>query len=365
MANGEMLSAGMFGGSSSGGGGGGTGTANQLTITQANSFAAGNGIYNNAGTWALAKANALATSIGVGVVSSATGSAFTVVLGGQITLSGLTANSQYYLSDVTAGLLTVTAPTSTTSFVVNVLTTGTTTTANVEVSAPASLALIPVASGGTGASSLTGLLLGSGTSAISAIASGTNTNVLTMVAGAPAWAAASGGISGLTNTQVVYATGATTISGNANFISDISGNVTVNSLGIGTAPSGTIHQITAGALTIDANSSPVTIRTSSGALALSASNGLVNLPQGNTIQITGGGTFGRAGTFTLVSGIATVAQANVTSGSVIIATLKTKSGTITGSLYYPTITAGTGFTVAEVGGVTDNSTYNYIIFETA
>jgi len=49
--------------------------------------------------------------------------------------------------------------------------------------------VLPVASGGTGAGSLTGLVKGAGTGALTAIANGTNGYVLTMSGGAPAWVA--------------------------------------------------------------------------------------------------------------------------------------------------------------------------------
>lgn len=83
---------------------------------------------------------------------------------------------------------------------------------------------------------------------------------------------------------------------------------------------------------------------------------------GNTLAIKSGSN-AKAGTFTLAAGVATVANSGVTANSVVIPFLKTPGGTITGSLYYPTVTAGTGFTVAEVGGTSDTSTYNYVILE--
>jgi hypothetical protein len=75
------------------------------------------------------------------------------------------------------------------------------------------------------------------------------------------------------------------------------------------------------------------------------------------------GTNAKAGTFTLSSGVATISNTSVDAHSAIIATIKTVSGTITGALYYPTITPGTGFTVAETGGTSDNSVYNFVILE--
>jgi hypothetical protein len=56
----------------------------------------------------------------------------------------------------------------------------------------------------------------------------------------------------------------------------------------------------------------------------------------------------------------TVADTYVTANSVIVITLKTVGGTVSPTpLYIPTITPGTGFTVA--GLASDTSTYNYRI----
>jgi hypothetical protein len=95
---------------------------------------------------------------------------------------------------------------------------------------------------------------------------------------------------------------------------------------------------------------------------ISTSGGYLTLVVGKTLGVKSGAN-GKASTFTLASGIATVSNTSITANSVVHAFIKTVSGTITGSLYYPTVTVGTGFTVAEVGGVTDNSTYNYWIEE--
>lgn len=75
------------------------------TITQANSFAAEDVVYNNAGTWQLAQANAAAGAAKyTGVVESSDGASFVVVYSGRIELA-LTQGTTYYLSDVTPGLL--------------------------------------------------------------------------------------------------------------------------------------------------------------------------------------------------------------------------------------------------------------------
>lgn len=82
---------------------------------------------------------------------------------------------------------------------------------------------------------------------------------------------------------------------------------------------------------------------------------------GKTIKIVSG-TNAKAGTFTLVAGVATVANTSVTANSVILVTLKTLGGTRTGN---PDIvpTATTGFVAT--GGIADTSTYNFTILEVA
>lgn len=67
-----------------------------------------------------------------------------------------------------------------------------------------------------------------------------------------------------------------------------------------------------------------------------------------------------AGTVTLNGATpVTVANANVTTGSVIIFTLKTVGGTVGAYPAVQTITPGTGFTVA--GTALDTSVYNVVI----
>jgi len=128
-----------------------TGTRIAETITQAaHGFSAENVVYNNNGTWALAKADALGTSFPRGVIESVTTNTFVVVYSGPITVAGKTAGTAYYLSAATAGLLTSTAPSGSTTFVVPVLMTGTATQGYVNVGQPASNALINFATAGTG-----------------------------------------------------------------------------------------------------------------------------------------------------------------------------------------------------------------------
>lgn len=91
----------------------GTGNTNpyRLTITQSNSFAAGDVVRLSGSTYIKAQADSLANSHAIGVVESATSTNFILVRHGTITLSGLTAGLPYYLSATTAGATTTTEPT--------------------------------------------------------------------------------------------------------------------------------------------------------------------------------------------------------------------------------------------------------------
>jgi hypothetical protein len=122
---------------------GGDGTSNRATITQAaHGFASQQAVFNNNGTWALSVASSIETSRVDAVVESVTTNNFVAVFGGNITLSGLTPNSQYYLSDSTAGLISTSHPSSESSFVVAVLRSGSSSSAYVEIDTPLSLAKI-------------------------------------------------------------------------------------------------------------------------------------------------------------------------------------------------------------------------------
>jgi hypothetical protein len=91
---------------------GGSGVALSEDVTQSNTFSVGDVIYHNGTSWLDANANTEVTAEALGIVESATGSDFTVILSGKITLTGLTAGTTYFLSDVTDALLTATEPTS-------------------------------------------------------------------------------------------------------------------------------------------------------------------------------------------------------------------------------------------------------------
>lgn len=91
---------------------GGAGPSIKETITQAgHGFAAGNSLKFAGGVWAKAQANSAANAEFLGMVESVSGDDFTVVYGGRITgLSGLTANTLYFLDAATAGDITDTPP---------------------------------------------------------------------------------------------------------------------------------------------------------------------------------------------------------------------------------------------------------------
>lgn len=113
------------------------GFSNKKLITQvAHGFAAGDVLYNNNGTYAKAKADSISTAIAAGVVESAATDTFILVSSGPILLTGLTANSSYFLSSATAGSFTTTRPSADGHYIVPVLTTGTASRAVVTISNP-------------------------------------------------------------------------------------------------------------------------------------------------------------------------------------------------------------------------------------
>jgi fibronectin-binding autotransporter adhesin len=233
-------------------GGGGGGTSNVLAVTQtANGFTLGQCVFNLNGVWTLSDNTSLSTAHVDGVVTTTGTNTFSATLGGyQNTITGLAANTQYYLG--TSGALTSTAPSSATAFVTYVLKTGVAGDGVVEISSPASLALLTVSAGGTGAATLTGLLLGNGTSPFTGVASanngvlisggtgtpsflaaGSNAQVLTMVAGAPAWAASAAGFSNpmTTTGDIIYSSSGSTPArlgiGSTNQVLTVTGGVPV------------------------------------------------------------------------------------------------------------------------------------------
>lgn len=112
-------------------GGGGTDPTLYSIAQTSHGFSVGNVVrLSGSNTYAKALANSAANAEVAGIVQTVTdANNFVLRTGGKVTgLSGLTANTTYFLSDITAGLLTSTAPTSTTSVSKPVLIADTTTT---------------------------------------------------------------------------------------------------------------------------------------------------------------------------------------------------------------------------------------------
>jgi hypothetical protein len=98
------------------GGSGSSGEATELSVTQSShGFSVGNVLKKTGAAYALAQANTAANAEVVGIVSAvADANTFTLLTGGYIdTLTGLTANTTYFLSEATAGILTTTEPATT------------------------------------------------------------------------------------------------------------------------------------------------------------------------------------------------------------------------------------------------------------
>lgn len=96
-------------------GSGGSGESLVKTYTQAShGFVVNDCLIHNGAAWVKGLADDAATASAIGVVSAVpTANSFTITLGGVLTTAGLTAGD-YFLSDVTAGLLTQTEPTTAT-----------------------------------------------------------------------------------------------------------------------------------------------------------------------------------------------------------------------------------------------------------
>lgn len=140
------------------GGTGGSGVSLSRTVTQANSFAIGNVVFNNGSggvdNYILSDNSNVTTSHVDGVVTAASGTAFTICLAGEETvLTGLAANTTYYLG--TSGTLVTPSPTATGSTIVAVLRTG--LASNGVVSPPNEFLVGPLNLAG-GASIVTGQL---------------------------------------------------------------------------------------------------------------------------------------------------------------------------------------------------------------
>lgn len=381
---------GIGGGGSPTSGSGGSGIANQAVITQTQSFTLGECLYNDgtgstsAPHYSAADNSAVGTAHVDGTVTATGATSFTITFGGyENTISGLTAGKQYYLG--TAGALTSTAPVSTTAFLTTVLYTGVSGDGVVEIGAPQSLALISPASIAAGA-------LANGMTATTQSVADNTTKIATdafVLANA-------GGLSGGTNTQVVYFTGATTTGSNSGFTSDTSGNVS------GLTFTATTGRVTAAAgFSVSGSGSwnnaifwsgfSHFYSAADGFLSMenSSDNGFTALIFGPTsasfpgIFTNSGTTFAfrlannsadapitaaaatfsgaitetgalNAGTVTLSAGAGTITSASIATASTIILTRVTASGTAV----QPLVTANAG-TATVAGAATDNGTYNW------
>jgi len=196
--------------------------------------------------------------------------------------------------------------------------------------------------------------------------------------------------------QVAVFTAANTIAGYTNFTSDSSANVKVNSLGVGTAASGTAGRADFGTTFILTNG----VFGAGGSQAFDFGGGTTNFhtsinPSGNNSSDCGingfawrDGYFARsigvgvaapgvtgqisadfyavksganllAGTVTLANGAATITSNAITANTVIAFSLKSSSGTP--STYQPLATVSAN-SAAVTGAATDNSTYNWVGF---
>lgn len=133
-------------------------------------------------------------------------------------------------------------------------------------------------------------------------------------------------------------------------------------------PTRAVEIAASGVVTIDSTVSSTTTGTGAEIIAgglgvaenINAGGDIATQTIGKTLFVKSGSN-AKSGTFTLSSGLATVTNSSVTANSVIVACVKTSSGTL--GLFSPeiVINAGTGFSAT--GAVTDNSTYNFVIIE--
>jgi hypothetical protein len=321
------------------------------TITQAShGFVAGNVLYSSNGTFAKAKADAIGTTYALGVVESVVDSNnFVIVYAGPITLSGRTATSTYYLSDATAGATTTTAPTNVASFVKPIFYTGAATQAYVNIGESASLAKIslttdvsgtlPVANGGTGAVTLTGLLQGNGTSAVTAITDSSTTGQVLRVTGSSTYA---WGAVNLASTNAVTGTLAGTNGGTGNAFLAFSGPTT--SLKTWTGPDANATLLTTNAaVTVAQGGTGIASGTSGGILYFSGSTTLASSGALTVNQIVLGGGTGAAPTSLGSLGTTTTVLHGNASGAPTFGAI-TLTTDVTGTL--PIANGGTGATTA-------------------
>lgn len=335
-----------------------TATASRLsaTITQSShGFVAGDTLYNANGTFTKAKADAYGTSIVVGVVESVTDvNNFVIVYSGPITLSSLTASTVYYLSDGTAGSLTTTSPTTVTSFVVPIIYTGTSTQAYVQISPPTALALIvlttdvtgtlPVANGGTGAATLTGLVQGNGTSAMTVITNSTTVGQTLRVTGSNAYG---WGALDLADTDAVTGILPTGNGGTGNAFFAVSGPA--SSIKTYTLPNATTTILTTNsAVTVGQGGTGLTAGTSGGVPYFNATSTMASSAALASNQLVLGGGAGAAPATVGSLGTTTTLLHGNASGAPTFAAV-TLTTDVTGTL--PVANGGTSLTAGTSGGI--------------
>jgi sorbitol-specific phosphotransferase system component IIC len=117
---------------------GGDGKSIRATIMQSShGFVAEDTLRHNGSAWVKAQADSAVNSEAIGVVESSVDTDnFVIVYGGEITLSGLTAGSEYFLAAVTAGATTTTAPSSVGQIVRSIMIAISTTKAIVRIQQP-------------------------------------------------------------------------------------------------------------------------------------------------------------------------------------------------------------------------------------
>ena len=145
-------------------GGGGSGDSTTKAITQAShGFSVGQALKFAGGVYALAQADSAANAEVIGIVSAVAGvNDFTLLMEGYVSgLSGLTANTMYFLSASSAGALTATEP-STVGQVSKPLLFAVSTTAGVFNNMRGTVIAAPIGA----ITSLTGDVTGSGTGAV-------------------------------------------------------------------------------------------------------------------------------------------------------------------------------------------------------
>lgn len=171
---------------------------------------------------------------------------------------------------------------------------------------------LPVASGGTGATSLTSnnIVIGNGTSAVQFVAPGTSGNVLT--SNGTTWASTTLVAGGLTNVAVFTSSGTFTVPAG---ITKCKVTVTGGGGGAGNAYAGAAGGTAIGFVTVNGSTATITVG-AGGAAGASGASGTSSFVYGATTVSATGGTSGNTGTsFSPTNGgTGTGGDINVTGG---------------------------------------------------